>query len=261
MWLRVWALFLRYIYLHKRSVVRTMEIFFWPVMNLVLWGFVTKYLGQLAGPGAVTYLLGGVLLWDLLYRSQHAVSLSITEEFWERNIVNLFAAPVRPVEIVMAACGVGFLRGLVMTVSSAVIVDLAFGFNILALGPSLGWFYLALMVFGWAVGLFTMGLIFWFGRGAEALIWGVPFLIQPLSAVFYPVSVLPGWLQPVALCLPSTYVFEGMRAALEHGSAPLDLLLKAAVGNGVFLILGGVFFAWTLERVRVKGALARQAME
>lgn len=261
MWLRVWALFLRYIYLHKRSVTRTMEIFFWPVMNLVLWGFVTKYLGRLAGPGTVTYLLGGVVLWDLLYRSQHAVSLSLTEEFWERNIVNLFAAPIRPVELVLAACGVGFVRALVMTVSSAVIVFLAFDFNILGMGPSLGWFYLALMVFGWSVGLFTMGLVFLFGRAADGLIWGVPFLIQPLSAVFYPVDVLPGWLQAVALCLPSTYVFEGMRAALAHGSAPLDLLVKAAVGNAIFLALGGIFFAWTLERVRVRGALARQAME
>ncbi len=140
-----------------------------------------------------------------------------------------------------------------------------FGFNILvppleARFPRAG-FYLALMVFGWAVGLYTMGLVFLCGRAADGLIWGVPFLIQPLSAVFYPVDVLPGWLQGVALCLPSTYVFEGMRAALAHGSAPLDLLVKSAIGNAVFLVLGGLFFAWTLERVRVRGALARQAME
>jgi len=258
---RIWALVLRYLYIHRRSPARIMEIFFWPVMNLLVWGFVARYLGEITRASAVVYLLGAVVLWDVLYRSQQAVSLSITEEYWVRNIINLFVSPLAAWEIVAAACAVGFLRALVMTVSSAVLVRVIFGFNILAIGPALGWFYMMLVLFGWGVGLFTMGLVFRFGRAAEALIWGVPFLIQPFSAVFYPVSVLPQWLQWVALSLPSTHVFEGMRAALAGQPVSWGRFLLALGLNLGFMATGALFFAWMLDQVRKRGTLARQPME
>ena len=118
-----------------------------------------------------------------------------------------------------------------------------------------------LLLFGWAVGLFTMALIFRYGRAAEALIWGVPFLIQPVSAVFYPVSVLPAWLQKIAYLLPSTYVFEGMRQVLATGVADLSTLGVSFGLNLVYLLLGSLYFSWMLRKVREMGYLSRLHLE
>ncbi|MGB6291300.1 MAG: ABC transporter permease, partial [Desulfobulbales bacterium] len=134
-------------------------------------------------------------------------------------------------------------------------------FNLLSAGPGLVLFLGNLLLFGWAVGLFTMALIFRYGRAAEALIWGVPFLIQPFSAVFYPVSVLPFWLQKVAYLLPSTYVFEGMRQVLATGVVDVSMLGISFGLNLVYLLLGSLYFSWMLRKVREMGYLSRFHLE
>lgn len=261
MWLRISAIILRFYYLHRRSVTRIMEIFFWPVMNLLLWGFVTRYLSKLALSQTVLFLLGSVIFWDVLYRSQQGITLAITEEFWVKNIINIFIAPIRTAELIAGLCIVGIIKSLITTLFLAMLAYLFYRFDLLALGPALVPFIGNLLLFGWGVGLFTMALIFRYGRAAEALIWGVPFLIQPVSAVFYPVSVLPGWLQKIAWLLPSTYVFEGMRSALRTGAVDLVMLAASFALNLVCLLLGGLYFGRTLNRVREQGSLARLNME
>jgi ABC-2 type transport system permease protein len=258
---RVLAMVLRYTYLHRRSLPRVMEIFFWPLMSLFVWGFVTIYIREIAVPGVVVFLIGSIILWEVLYRSQQAISLTITEEFWVRNILNLFIAPVRSAEIVAAACAVGLIK-ISLTTSLMVALSLAFyDFNLLGLGFWLAPFFANLLLFGTAVGMITMGLIFRYGRAAEALIWGVPFLLQPLSAVFYPLDVLPDWLAPVALALPSTYSFEGMRQVLDTGTFEW-LMLARAFGLGLaWLAAASLYFWWMLETVRRRGYLSRQMSE
>lgn len=258
---RVGAMLLRYLYIHQRSIPRLMEILFWPVMGLLVWGFLVRYMRQVSVPGAVSFLIGSLILWEVLYRAQQSISLSITEEYWVRNITNLFISPLRVHELVLAACLMGLIKCSVVTVFLAVLAQVGYAFDLLRVGPALIPFYGNLLLFGWAMGLGTMGLIFRFGRASEGLIWGVPFLLQPLSAVFYPVSVLPSWLQPVSLALPSTYVFEGMRAALAGHGLDGGLLLRCFALNLVWLAAGGVYFGWTLKKVRELGYLARQIME
>ena len=261
MWLRIYAMVLRYLYLYRRSLARIGEIFFWPVMNLLVWGFVTLYLQQVAVPRAVLFLIGAMIFWDILYRSQQAITLSITEEIWVRNILNVFIAPIRIWELVVATCIVGILKTLVATVVLGLLAYYLYAFDLMALGPHLVPFFANLLLFGWAVGLVTMGLVLRYGHAAEALIWGVPFLIQPVSAVFYPVEVLPSWLQAVAYSLPSTYVFEGMRAVLIEHTFPMAQLGLALGLNVVYMALGGLFFAWMLHTVRVRGYLSRLNLE
>lgn len=261
MWLRISAIVLRYYYLHRRSVARIMEIFFWPVMNMLVWGYVTRYLQQVAAPSAVIFLLGGVILWDILYRSQQGITLTITEEFWVKNIINIFIAPIRMAEIIAAICAVGIVKSLLTTLVLWVLAFLLYRYNLLDMGPALVPFFGNLLLFGWAVGLFTMALIFRYGRAAEALIWGVPFLIQPVSAVFYPVTVLPGWLQKIAYLLPSTYVFEGMRQVLASGMMDTGMLLASFGLNLVYLAAGALYFGWMLGKVRERGYLTRLHLE
>jgi ABC-2 type transport system permease protein len=260
-WVRISGLLLRYFYLYRRSAARIMGILFWPVMDLLVWGFLTAYLERMVLPTAVVFLLGGVIFWDVFYSSQQAITLSITEEIWVRNILNIFVAPIRVAELLVATAIVGLARA---TVSATILALLAWGlysFNIGAIGLALVPFFFALVLFGWAMGMMTMALVLRFGQAAEALIWGIPFLIQPLSAVFYPVEVLPRWLQPIAKAIPSTHVFEGMRQALKTGTVETGSLAAALALDVAALILGALFFAWMLSSVREKGYLSRLGME
>jgi ABC-2 type transport system permease protein len=261
MWLRVSALLLRYLYLYRRSLPRAMELFFWPVMELLIWGFLTVYLSRVALPSGVVYLIGAAILWEVFYRSQMAITLSISEEIWVRNIINLFIAPVRVPELLLSTCLLGLIRSALTAAVLGVLAQLLYAFDLLSVGAALIPFYASLLLFGWAVGMCTVAVILRFGQAAEALVWGVPFLVQPLSAVFYPVGILPGWLQAVARLLPSTYVFEGMREALRTGGVDASLLGKAFTLNLVYLVGASVFFGWMLTRVREKGYLSRLAME
>ena len=261
MWLRISAIVMRYFFLHRRSVARVMEIFFWPVMNLIVWGFVSSYLKELVIPKTVLFLLGSVILWDVLYRSQQGITLAITEEFWVKNIINIFISPISISELLAAICIVGVIKSVVTTLVLGILAFIFYRFNLLSTGPGLVLFLGNLLLFGWAVGLFTMALIFRYGRAAEALIWGVPFFIQPISAVFYPVSVLPVWLQKIAYLLPSTYVFEGMRHVLATGATDVSLLGVSFGLNLVYLVLGSLYFSWMLHKVREMGYLSRFNLE
>ena len=258
---RVLGLLLRYGYLYRRSLARSMELFFWPVMDLLVWGFLSVYLQRVAAPRAVSYLVGALILWDILYRCQQAITLSVTEDIWVKNILNLFIAPVRPAELLLATCVVGVVKAAIPGVLLTVLALVLYDFHLLALGAPLAPFLASLLLFGWAVGIFTAALILRFGQSAEALVWGIPFVLQPFSAVFYPVEVLPGWARAIALALPSTHVFEGMRAVMA-GEGLRGSALAASFGlNALYLAAGASFFAWMLGRVREKGYLGRLGME
>jgi len=257
MWLRISALLLRYLYLYRRSLPRAMELFFWPVMELLIWGFLTVYLSHVAVPHAVVFLIGSTILWEVFYRSQMAITLSVSEDIWVRNIMNIFIAPVRVPELLIATCLLGLIRSLLTGVILGVLAQVFYAFDILAVGPALVPFYVSLLLFGWAVGMCTVGVILRFGQAAEALIWGVPFLLQPLSAVFYPVDVLPTWLQAVARGVPASHVFEAVRAYLERGVVLTGHLLAGALLDVVYLAAGAAFSVHIFRRVRVLGLLGK----
>jgi ABC-2 type transport system permease protein len=261
MWLRVSALLLRHLYLYRRSHIRAGEVFFWPVMNLVLWGFITAYVQRLALSETVSFLLGGLIFWDVLYRSQMAITLSVTEEVWVKNLLNIFIAPIRTVDFLLATALMGVIRALANVLLLGSLAYILYAFNVLTMGPALLPFLASLLLFGWAVGMCTMALMLRFGQAAEALAWGVPFLLQPLSAVFYPVDVLPPWLQTLAHLLPSMYIFEGMRTALRTGTVDSAQLLTALALNVVYLAAGAGFFGWMLRQAREKGYLSRLGMQ
>ncbi len=260
-WVRISGLLLRYFYLYRRSSARIMGVLFWPVMDLLVWGFLTTYLRRLVVPSAVVFLLGAVIFWDIFYSAQQAITLSLTEEIWVRNVLNIFVAPVSVPELLVATSLVGLLRAAASATVLTILAWSIYAFNLGSIGLALVPFCFALLLFGWAMGTFTMALVLRYGQAAEALIWGIPFLIQPLSAVFYPVRVLPRWLQGPAMLLPSTHVFEGMRSVLATGRVDASSLAWALVLDVVALASAALFFAWMLGRVREKGYLSRLGME
>ena len=259
--IRIRALLRRFLYLHRRSLIRVFDVFFWPAMDLLVWGFLTLYIKEVAAGGPVArmivFLIGAMISWDIHYRGQQAVTMALMEEIWTRNILNILISPLRLWEWVTASFIYGFIKVALVTLILAVIAQALYAFNIL----QIGWAFLPLaanlLFFGWAIGLLTAGLLLRYGYSAEALIWGVPFLIQPFSCVFYPVSVLPVWAQWIARSFPTSYLFEGLRMTLRGDAIPGGLWL-AVIGLNIFYIALGVwFFVWMFGRARASGHLSR----
>ncbi len=260
---RIGALIQRHLYLYKRSLPRIMEIFFWPLMDLLVWGFITVYFqrSNIALPRFVTFFLGALIFWDILYRAQQGISISFLEEVWSKNLLNLFVSPMRPCEFLAALMTISVGKMLTAGGASALLAWIFYDFNLFLVGLSLIPFVFNLLVMGWAIGIISMSLILRYGQEAEVLAWGLGFLIQPFSAVFYPVSVLPVWVQPIARMIPASHVFEGMRSVLETGEIPYESLMKATMLNGVYLALAIFFFYYTLAVVKEKGLLIHRGTE
>lgn len=256
---RVGAIFLRQTYLYKRSLPRLMGILYWPVLDLLLWGFITVYLNQYRGtlPAFVSFFLGALILWDLLFRAQQGISISFLEDMWSRNLLNIFVSPITIGEYLSSLLLVSLIKIILTASVSILLAWLLYSFNIFMIGFSLVPFVLNLLLFGWAIGLFTTALILRFGQQAEILAWGVAFLFQPVSAVFYPVSVLPYPIQVIAMLVPSSHVFEGMRAVISGGGFPVKELAWAFSLNLFYLLCATAFFYRVFKTVKIKGLLGK----
>ncbi len=249
------GILLRQFFLYRRSVPRWMEIFYWPLLDLLVWGFLTLYLrqGVLPGAGTAQALLGGLLLWDMLYRSQQGISVVFLEEIWSRNLYNMMVAPVTPYHIIAGAMVTGLLKITLSSGTAILLAYLLFSYSLFNIGVALVPFIFCLVVMGWALGIMTTALILRFGQEAEVLAWGVIFLFQPVSAVFNPVSVLPEGFRQIAFFVPASHVFEGMRQVLAGQGFPWKELLLALLEDGFYVAGGLLLFSWVLKRARKVG--------
>lgn len=259
---RIWALFTRHYYVIRRNPIRVAELIYWPLLDLLVWGFLSLYLSHLragssALPNFIAYFLGALILWDLLFRAQQGVSIAYLEEVWSRNLLNLFVSPLSVGEFLTSTVLISLAKLVFSTVFMSIFALLFYRFNVLILGWSLVPFVAALLLMGWALGIATTGLVLRYGQGAESLAWVLAFIFQPLSAVFYPVSVLPPVLRGVALALPSAHVFEGMRAVIATGRVPMDHLAWAFGLDVLYAALAVAFFYRTFGVVKEKGLLAK----
>jgi len=256
---RIIALIVRHLYLYRRSLPRIMEIFYWPFLDLVIWGFITLYLVRYQSqmPGFVSFFLGALILWDMLFRSQQGITISFLEELWARNLMNLFASPLKPSEFLAATMAMSIMKVMCVSIVMALCAVIFYSYNVLVIGLWLIPFVLNLVVTGWVIGVFTTSLIMRFGQEAEVLAWSMVFLFQPISCVFYPMEVLPGWLKPIALVNPAAHIFEGMRMVLTTGAAPFADLIWAA-GLNLLLLVGVIaWFYRTFEHCKEQGLLVR----
>jgi ABC-2 type transport system permease protein len=257
---RIWGMVLRNLYLLRSSWPRLFELAYWPTFSLLIWGFLSQflmtnssYIAQAAG-----VLISAVLLWDVLFRSNLGLAITFLEEMWARNLGQLFISPLRPLELVAALMVISFLRTLISIIPAALLAMPLFGVWVFDLGFALAAFFFNLMVMGWAVGLFVTGLLLRMGLGAEGIVWTGIFLIAPVTGIYYPISVLPEWLHPLAWSFPSTYVFEGMRAVMFEHVFRWDLMMGAIALNIVYLIAGAASFLIFYRIARVRGLLLQQ---
>ena len=256
---RIWGMVRRHWYVIRSSWPRTAELIYWPLVQMLTWGFLQTYLAQVtsfAGRAAGLFI-GGVLLWDILVRGQLGFSIAFLEEVWSRNLGHLMMSPLRPAELVASLILVSLVKLTVAMVPVALMAYVFFSFNVLSLGLAFAAFFANLAIMSWGMGLVSAGVVLRWGLGAENFAWLVAFVLLPVSCVYYPVTTLPAWLQPVALALPPTYVFEGLRAIVLHGTFEMHLMVMAFMLNLVYLTLGAAAFAFFLRRAREHGSLVQ----
>ncbi|MGJ4880647.1 MULTISPECIES: ABC transporter permease [unclassified Bradyrhizobium] len=254
---RIGAMILRYWYLLLSSWPRLLELMYWPTLQIITWGFLQTYIAANAGffARAGGTLIGAVILWDILFRGQLGFSISFLEEMWARNIGNLMMSPLTPIEFLLALMTMSLIRLAIGIIPMTLIAVWFFDFNFYSIGLPLIAFFCNLIFTSWAVGIFVSGLVLRNGLGAESIVWTLMFALMPLACVYYPVQVLPHWLQLVAWSLPPTYVFEGMRALLADHVFRSDLMLTALGLNAALLLASFAAFIALLRSARRAGSL------
>ncbi len=254
---RIGAILLRHVYLMRSSPTRLFDLMYWPLLQMVMWGFITLFLARhsswIVQAGGV--LIGAVLLWDVLVRGQFGMTLSLLEEMWSRNLANLFVSPLRPFEFALALMLLSMLRSLIGVVPAALLAIPLFAFSIFDLGLPLLAFWAVLTMFGWGVGLVISAALVRFGLAAESYAWASIFVLAPVSGVYYPIDTLPHWLRPVSWALPPTHVFEGMRAVMIDQTFRWDHLAAALGLNVLYLAAGIGLFLLAFRSARVRGSL------
>jgi ABC-2 type transport system permease protein len=261
-WLRVRAVARRHAYVLQRSPHRLFDVTVWPVVDTVLFGSLGVFYARQGGPSSagqagVGYLLAGIVLWHVVYQSQIAVATGFLEETWSRNLLSLLVTPLREAEL-LAGIALFGLAKLVMGVGAvALAAFLFYAFDVGTLGLGLVPVVAVLLVGGWAIALFVVGLVLRYGTGAEALAWGILFVVMPLSGVFYPVAALPRYLRPLAELLPTTHAFAAGRALVDGGAMPWGQLGLAAVTTLLVTAAAFAFLTWMLRLFRQRGYVTR----
>src|SRR5579871_5729155 len=254
---RIGAMILRYWYLLLSSWPRLLELMYWPILQVITWGFLQSYIAQNAGffARAGGTLIGAVILWDILFRGQLGFSVSFLEEMWARNLGNLMMSPLKPIEFLAALMAMSLIRLALGVIPMILLALFVFDFNFLGLGLPAIAFFCNLIFTSWSVGIFVSGLVLRHGLGAESIVWTLMFALLPLACVYYPVKVLPLWLQHVAWSLPPTYVFEGLRALLSDHVFRADLMVDALAINVVLIATSFAVFLRLLKSARQHGSL------
>ena len=260
-WRRIRAVVIRHYHVLWRSPHRWFDVLVWPVVDTLLFGSLGVFVARQTGAGraGVAYLLAGILLFHVIYQSQISVSVGFMEETWSRNLLNLMVTPLREVEYVAGVALFGLAK---LVLGIGVVALAAWGFYSFAVSD-VGWGLIPiaaeLLLVGWVISLFVIGLVLRFGQSAEVLAWGLMFMAMPLSGVFYPPSALPSFLRPISYALPSTHAFTAAHRLLDGRPMPWDEITLAAIGCVIFALLALAFLLRMLRVFRQRGFVTRFA--
>lgn len=260
---RVGAIVLRQAYLMRGSPARVLPLFAWVAVDIVLWGFITRYLDAVTGHGMnfVSTLLGAVLLWDFFTRVMHGVTTAFLEDVWARNFLNFFATPLTVGEYVLGLVLTSIATSLVGLAVMLVLAGAVFGLEFLALGAALVPFLAILFATGIAFGVASSAVVLRLGPASEWFVWPVPALLSPFVGVFYPLSTLPAWMRAIGHALPPSYVFEGLRAVLAGAPFPAGPLALGGVLALAYVAAAALLFARVQRSAIRSGLIARYSAE
>lgn len=256
---RIAAVVRRHYYVTIHSPTRLIEVGFWPIVDLLLWGLITTFLRRAGAelPIPVSFFLGGVLLWDLVFRSKNSVALCLLEENHSRNVISVMASPVTPGEYLAGAVVFGLGKVVVTWTAMSLLAWSLFAFGVLGLGAIVAVYAAVLVLFGIALALVVIGCVLRLGYAADELTWALAAIVVPFSAVFYPVAALPGWAQAVSTLVPPAHVFELMRATLADRDATWGSLWVALVLDVAYLTAAFAFARSMFSTLLRRGLITR----
>lgn len=254
---RILGVFFRYFYVLKKGLHQLSDLFYWPFVDILLWGLTSVWI-QKYNPSAnlPLILLTGLIFWQITWRGSVDISVSLLQEFWQRNLVNLFSTPLKVSEWIAGTLLLSVAKLFVTISFGSLIVYLLYSLNVFAVGQAFLPFAASLLIFGWTLSFLSSSAIIYWGHKVEMFAWMAAFLFAPFSAVFYPVEVLPEWAQVIAWFLPTTYIFQGMRMILSGNAFPISYFWTSMGLNIIYLSLSILLFYYAFEKSREKG-LAR----
>jgi len=254
---RVFAIVIRHYFTAIHQLERFFDVLISPVLMIVLWGFLSKYIQGLNTSTLASFLLGGIILWAIFEKVGTDIGVNFMFDIWDRNFINVMATPITFLEYLTGLVIVSFIKILLTLLSMFLIASIFYNFQITSLGFGLILFALNLFIFASSFGIFNISLVLRFGHSIGPLTWILPFFVQPFAAVFYPVSILPSFLQKVAYLIPISHVFEGMRQVLKTGQFSIEQFWTAFILNLIYLALSISFFAFILKKVLKSGKLVK----
>lgn len=256
-WHRVRAFMLRHLYEIVATFDRKLDIFFWPTIDLLIFGLLSVYIQRLdVATNTAAAIIGGLMLWTLVYNIQRDISVTLLEDTWSRNLFNLFSTPLKLSEMLAGTLLLSLGKALITITFTTFLAWQLFHFNLLSVGPVLAFYVLNIFVFGWAFGCFTASIIFRFGTRVQIFAWSLIAVLYPISGVFYPISILPPLLSGVARLIPVSYIFEGLRGLILHQSLPpVSDLVVILLLNVFYLALGVTSFARGFKNAKKRGWL------
>ena len=256
-WNKIFALSLRHLYLIKGSFPRILDLIYWPTVQIFLWGFISKFftLNSSYYDNTVGIILSAAILYDFLFRSSISYNMMFLEEIWSRNFTNLFIAPIKISEIISALTFTAILRTLIGLVPAVIISIPLFGVSILKIGTPLIFLLLTLYIFGVTLGLLVTSGLLRFGPSFENIAWASLFFLAPLGCIYYPIEILPEWLQTIAKLLPLVHIFEEMRNILIDNIVNYVQILKAFIISLVYFVIGVMIFYISYSGAKKRGTL------
>jgi len=254
---KILALSLRHLYLIKGSFPRILDLIYWPSIQIFLWGFISKFftLNSSFYENTVGVILSAAILYDFLFRSSISYNMMFLEEIWSRNFTNLFIAPIKLSEIIAALTFTAILRTLIGLIPASLLAIPFFGVSIFKIGAPLIFLLTTLYIFGVTLGLLVTAGLLRFGPSFENIAWASLFFLAPLGCIYYPIEILPEWLQIIAKLLPLVHIFEEMRSVLIHGIVNYSYILKAIFISFIYFILGIIIFYLSYNGAKTRGTL------
>ena len=254
---KMYGLFLRHFYLIKSSFPRVLDLIYWPTIQIILWGFISKFFSIYSEyyNNTLGVILTCAILYDILFRSSISFNMLFLEEIWSRNFTNLFIAPLKLKEIIVSLIFTALIRTLIGLVPAIILTSPLFGISILDLGLPLLLLFLSLYIFGVTLGLFVSAGLIRYGPSFENIAWSSLFLLAPLGCIYYPIEILPNFFQIIAKGLPLVYIFDETRNILINGNINYENLKQAYLLNLLYLFIGIILFYLSFLRARIKGTL------
>jgi len=256
---RIQALVLRYVLLVVRDPSRVVDLFFWPLIDVAVWAFLTLYVTHVTTgiPNAIAVFLGACILWNVFLRASQDVSVSFLDDVWARSVVTIFASPLTLAEFGLSIMAVGGVKVLFSLAAMILMAAALYAFNLFSMGWALVPFAANLVCFGWTLGLVALAVIVRFGGRWQILAWSLPWLVMPFSSVYWPEEVLPPFVRLLAQASPMNHVFEGMRSVVMHGTLPVGRVIAAIGLNLLYLALAAALVARTFRNALDRGALPK----